>query len=348
MPAELLGFLRGPDGCGGTCKFGSCPQPNTACNAGTCVCAYAACGNLCCAAGEYCLTGTCTPGSVPGWKVVGSPTLKDLNGVWGSAWNDIWAVGAGGTVLHYNGISWGPDNSGTTADLLAISGSAKTSVWAVATKQVIQYNGTSWSTSTYPNANDQFSDIYAANGQAFVAGNNGSAYGSGRHPIVAVWKTGSWTRYEQTASGGYLVGIGGSSATDVWAQGWSSLLHYDGTWQPLTATSSTFWQGIFGVSPSDIWVAGWNNGNCVLQHYDGQNWTPAACPTSQGLYHAHGTGKADVWAVGSYGTIIHYDGKGWAVSGVGTTTVTLKGVWAASPTDVWAVGSAGTILHYTP
>ena len=36
------------------------------------------------------------------WAVVPSPTTVDLADVWGSAANDVWAVG--GAILHFDGV----------------------------------------------------------------------------------------------------------------------------------------------------------------------------------------------------------------------------------------------------
>jgi hypothetical protein len=34
------------------------------------------------------------------------PTTNQLNAIWGSSGSDAFAVGASGTILHYDGISW--------------------------------------------------------------------------------------------------------------------------------------------------------------------------------------------------------------------------------------------------
>jgi photosystem II stability/assembly factor-like uncharacterized protein len=56
-----------------------------------------------------------------------------------------------------------------------------------------------------------------------------------------------------------------------------------------------------------------------------------------------------VWAVGSNGTLLHWDGAGsaWSVVPSGTTRH-LYSVWGSGPRDVWAVGDKGTILKYSP
>ena len=68
-------------------------------------------------------------------------------------------------------------------------------------------------------------------------------------------------------------------------------------------------------------------------------------PQGNTLQAVWGSGPNDVFAVGSYGTILHYDGIEWQVMDSGTTQ-NLNGVWGSSGADVFAVGSGGTILHY--
>jgi hypothetical protein len=58
-----------------------------------------------------------------------------------------------------------------------------------------------------------------------------------------------------------------------------------------------------------------------------------------------GTGPNDIWAVGRYGTILHYDGQSWSVSPSGTP-YSLFGVWASSANEAWAVGEGGLLLRW--
>ena len=45
--------------------------------------------------------------------------------------NDAWAVGGGGTTLHWNGTVWSSVPSGTTETLYGVWGSGPNDVWAV-------------------------------------------------------------------------------------------------------------------------------------------------------------------------------------------------------------------------
>ena len=75
-------------------------------------------------------------------------------------------------------------------------------------------------------------------------------------------------------------------------------------------------------------------------------WTAMSSGTTQILDGIWGSSGSDVFAVGSGGTILHYDGSGWTPMTSGITTY-LYGVWGGSSNDVFTVGDGGTILHYS-
>lgn len=59
-----------------------------------------------------------------------------------------------------------------------------------------------------------------------------------------------------------------------------------------------------------------------------------------------GSSANDVWAVGSRGTILHWDGSSWqpCTSGLDQT---FRRVWGSGPNDVWAFSTLRGILHST-
>jgi hypothetical protein len=59
-----------------------------------------------------------------------------------------------------------------------------------------------------------------------------------------------------------------------------------------------------------------------------------------------GSSANDVWAVGSQGTILHWDGSAWTSTPSGTKQ-TLFAVKGTGPGDVWAVSSREIVLHST-
>jgi hypothetical protein len=59
----------------------------------------------------------------------GVPLLTD---VWGTGLSDVWMVGDGGTVLHYDGTAWTPEDSGATTAFSGVYASSPTDIWLVA------------------------------------------------------------------------------------------------------------------------------------------------------------------------------------------------------------------------
>lgn len=71
-------------------------------------------------------------GVLSGWhKQNLLPLGNGLFGVWGSGSSDVWAVGLGGTILHWNGSAWARLMSVTSSDLYGVWGSGTSDVWAV-------------------------------------------------------------------------------------------------------------------------------------------------------------------------------------------------------------------------
>jgi hypothetical protein len=75
------------------------------------------------------------------WQAWGAETVSgfttDLRGVWGATETSIFAVGAMGKVLFWDGSNWSSRVSGTTADLYGVWGTSNTNAYAVGTGNVI-------------------------------------------------------------------------------------------------------------------------------------------------------------------------------------------------------------------
>ncbi|MBT3362097.1 MAG: hypothetical protein HN929_07500 [Chloroflexi bacterium] len=84
-----------------------------------------------------------------------------------------------------------------------------------------------------------------------------------------------------------------------------------------------------------------NDTRIIPTYWDGQSYPPQGIA----LNSVWGSSSTDVFAVGLYGSVIHYDGCVWTVMDDGTDE-DLYGVWGSSAYNVFAVGNRGTILHY--
>jgi hypothetical protein len=283
------------------------------------------------------------------WVPVTSGTANFLEGVWGTAANDVWAVGPNGTILHWNGTGWESVTNpldGLTNGPYALWGTGPRNVFAVGniggnatTGSVLWWNGT-WSrvAGAYPTLGDVWGSADAADvwavGTADAAGTAGT--------IVHRNASAAWSSV--TIGTARLYGVWGSAASDVWATGASgTILHWDGdAWSPVASGATGTLLGVWGSSASDVWVVG--SAGTIL-HWNGTAWSGVESGTTQNLYRAWGSAANDVWAVGYAGTIVHWDGAAWSSFASGTDSL-LHGVWGSGAGDVWAVGELGTILHH--
>ena len=80
------------------------------------------------------------------FDLVSSPVTAPLNGIFGFADDDVWAVGDQSTVLHWDGTTWTkletPFDGAAAGDrpaLSAVWGSSPTDVWAVGTGAILHF-----------------------------------------------------------------------------------------------------------------------------------------------------------------------------------------------------------------
>ena len=95
--------------------------------------------------------------ATPTWTSQKDPASSQstLHSVWGASSADVFAVGDGGTIIHYNGKSWSKMNSGTTNDLAGVWGTSADDIFAVgAHGTMLYYNGNSWRSVADNNTND--------------------------------------------------------------------------------------------------------------------------------------------------------------------------------------------------
>lgn len=197
------------------------------------------------------------------------------------------------------------------------------------------------------------------------------------------WAPGScepWTVYDAFALSG----------DDVWTSGWAQGVHHlnGSIWSGVGGGSSDpslIDTGIWGTDDEHLWFSGaggtvrvgpgmdglpgefqnvgttadlhdvwgftWDDIYTVGEfglvfHFDGQTWSRVpGIPTWQTLNAVWGSGPNDIFAIGDFGTILHYDGAQWVMQYSGTAE-DLQGLWGRNDSDVYAVGFGSTILHY--
>ncbi len=79
---------------------------------------------------------------------------KTVNKIWGTSSSDLYIVGNGGLMAHYDGTGWTKIETGTELDLLDIWGTDADNIWVCGFTEpiatvILNYNGSEWETYHY-------------------------------------------------------------------------------------------------------------------------------------------------------------------------------------------------------
>lgn len=142
----------------------------------------------------------------------------DLYDVWGADNWGIWAVGADGIIMQYNGKHWGWVDSGTDSDLVGIAGSSSGQIFAVgADGSIVLKNGEAWSvysSGLQPGVNALWVTGW---GTPWFAGDDGAMF-------KLAGKAWSWNTVD-SGTGEHLYGVHGGGET-LWVVGDNGLIHH--------------------------------------------------------------------------------------------------------------------------
>jgi hypothetical protein len=115
--------------------------------------------------------------------------------------------------------------------------------------------------------------------------------------------------------------------------------------------------GIWGTSASNVYAANYTG----LLRWNGSSWAYVPELQWRTLNDVWGSSASDVWAVGSKGEMVRWNGTAWSLHRYDGTSVapqplanfdtpaqsyTLRGVWGSSSANVFAVGDSGVVLRY--
>jgi len=269
-----------------------------------------------------------------GWHGAASGTTAWIYAMWGAAADDVWAVGAVGHVVHWDGTAWAEVSTPTTRRLRAVWGASASDVWAVGEGgRLVHWDGTAWTNSSLATSGQLEGVWGAAADDVWVVGQGGALF----H-----YDGGGWTDLTSAAiTTADLLEVRGTAAGDVWAAGVGVVLHYGGaSWTPVDVGEVAEWRGIYPRGAADVFLAGVGG---RVRHYDGGGWTAQPVPTTHNLNAIGPYGNGEVAAVGNAGTIAHYDGRTWMVVDPGTSQ-DLNALWT-TPARGWAGGESGTLLR---
>lgn len=296
---------------------------------------------------------------------------------------DAWFVGGEGLIIHWDGSAFQDSSKSlTTTSIRSGCGLSGDDAWLVGDQgSTYRWRGLAFA-SVKTGATSNLNEVWC--GPPSQAG----------MPSDAVWAVGDngtallWNGFEwSAASTGIaepLLSITGSSSSNVWISGTSTLLHWNGAsfekypnqggrkklalmgsdlygisssiaisqfkqgaWQDFKPSTTCSIQAL-AIAGSDIYIGGSEGGRIspgCIRKWTGSDWIDVWKPA----YNASdlmATGPTDVWSLSANfnGEIVRYDGTGWRAVDTGTKT-RVERIFSSGPQDRFIISSAGTILH---
>lgn len=186
------------------------------------------------------------------WTVAPTPDGIGFEGIFAFDDSNVWAVGAGGAILHWDGTAITKVDSPVTSTLFGIWGAAPDDIWAAGdAAQILHYNGSAWTSIQSAGAELRAvwgtgpSDVYVVGGTLNIG-------------HVLHFDGSSWSSFTSGLFGAGLNAVGGTDANNVFAVGNYGYLYElfpDPNEQYLAQTGGMFW-GLSVVGPDDVLATG--------------------------------------------------------------------------------------------
>jgi len=221
-----------------------------------------------------------------------SEETEVLTGVWGSSASDVFAVGEGGTILHYDGATWTMTLEGKS--LNDIWGSSAEDVFA-AGEGILHFDGETWSAVPVPEGSPPLTGVWGSSStDVFAVGFFGT---------ILHYDGLAWTRMPATFTEENLLDVWGTSGENVFAVGeGGTVLHFDGLeWVKMSVPATDDLTGIWGLSANDVYVVGTSLPlpralRSSILHYDGTGWRVVESEIQNSLFGLWGTAEGVFFA----------------------------------------------------
>ncbi|MBI4503232.1 MAG: hypothetical protein HY700_19005 [Gemmatimonadetes bacterium] len=296
------------------------------------------------------------------WEAMTPPAGDETNDFYhvATARGEVWASGANGKIIHYTDAGgWVEQLTGATGSdgqvgpiygiYLWVSGDLIGGVAVGGSGSGIRlyYDGSNWTRQS-----SGTSTLMSTTGVGTDPSREWWACGLGGIVYRAYYPN-AFFRFSPDFTTNDLYSCSGTATNDVFAAGANGFLaHFDGTgWTPYTTntTQTIFTQTRCSAqgATTDMWLAGAGG---VIRHAASPftTLTEQASGTTETLYGMDAASCTDVYAVGSNGTILHYNGATWSAEASGRTNLLSEVVIRTKldgTRDAFVVGSGGTILH---
>jgi hypothetical protein len=273
------------------------------------------------------------------------PNGVSMNDVWGASDDDVWAVGFGGALRHFDGQSWSFQPPLTRETLWGIHGSGPNDVWAVGERGArLHFDGTTWSSLPADTTGTLRAVAVLPGGEAWIVGSETPVW----HLAGGVWDT-----THTPPSGGSFGGVQAFAPNDVWVANGGAAQHWDGTkWtsHPIDGGNNASLVAFEKTTDGDLYAYLDNHDRFwePLFKWDGTSFPAVKFPealevASIGNFGTVGAGASDdVWMVTENG-ILRFDGAAWSITQQGKIGPA-RGLFFSSTGRAFGVGDAGLTL----
>jgi hypothetical protein len=258
------------------------------------------------------------------------PQGHSITGIWAHDASTAYAVSRGGHFLRWNGVRWAVIAQLPTIGFLDVHGLDPSQIWAVGhSGGVASWNGRELVPQYLPIGSD-LSGIWASDANHAWAIGGGGAF-------FAFDGTAWLGRGGGRDSSDGITGFGSNRMYMVQRRG--NLVQWDGTmFTSVTTPTGLSPLGVWAQDMNRVWLAGKG-----VYLYDGTAWTQKlAGGDFSKIWGADGD---HIWALGSTGPIMGWDGKAWTPQDPGTKS-SLRSLRGSDAGHVWAGGDNGTIVHF--
>jgi photosystem II stability/assembly factor-like uncharacterized protein len=267
-------------------------------------------------------------------KQIDADVSVDLNGVFTFAENNVYAVGNGGLVIHYDGTTTTTLDAGTTEDLKDVFFVNENLGWVVGDNGAIfKYDGTDWTDETPAGTIGMFNTIDMLS--------ETMGYVGGVDMMLYTYDGSAWTAGETLVAP--INDLAFLNADFGFAVGDDGMIEmFDaGTWTDQTSGTKDFY-AVSILSTTNVWTVGKSG---KVFNYNGAEWIEAETSNNKDMYCLNMFNTSSGYALGKGGVLTIFNGTDWQTS----TSMQANSVLGISMVGGvgYAVGEGGLVLDFS-
>lgn len=286
------------------------------------------------------------------WTVMTTPDDQGNRGIWGSSASNVYTANYLG-IWRYNGSAWAHIPEARNRSFFDVYGSGAGNVFAVgADGLIMRYNGTAWSAERFDGDSvvAEPLDAPAIPARRIILR---ALWGLPSMSFtVAVGDSGTVLYHDGTQWNDFPLDMD-ATLTDVWGTDLNNfyattsdgrLIRWNGSFLAFVpgVQAPGALHTVWGTSASNLYVAG--DGG-ILYRYNGSSWTRIRLPTRSTLYAVWGTSSSNMYVGGADGALYRYNGSAWIPEKSTGGNAQIYGFWGTSTgTDLFASAAGGLVF----